>query len=103
MRKKYILFTFLLFSISAFSQEDVDSKKLEILEIYPNPVTTGRLFVNSKNSLPKDIEIFDVLGKKVLQVTIATKELNVASLTPGIYIIKIKEGELSAARKLIIK
>jgi hypothetical protein len=38
-----------------------------------------------------------------MQVTIAGKELSVASLTSGVYIIKIKEGDLRATRKLIIK
>jgi hypothetical protein len=44
-----------------------------------------------------------VLGKKVFQATINSKELNISSISPGVYIIKIKEGEATATRKLIIK
>jgi hypothetical protein len=51
----------------------------------------------------KEVAIYDVLGKKVLQSTMTSKELNVSSLSPGVYIIKIKEGEATATRKLIIK
>jgi len=47
--------------------------------------------------------IFDVLGKKVLQTTMSSKELNISNLTPGVYIIKINEGDATATRKLIVK
>jgi len=32
-----------------------------------------------------------------------SKELNISALSPGVYIIKIKEGESTATRKLIVK
>lgn len=73
------------------------------LSFYPNPVNTGKIYITSKSALDKDITIFDVLGKKVLQATINAKELSIASLSPGVYIIKIREGEATATRKLIVK
>ena len=113
MAKNYIYITslFLLFSSSLMAQENKDSavnskiqeQPFENLNIYPNPVVNDRVYITSKTTAPKDIEIFDVLGKRVMQITIPTKELNVSSLTPGVYIIKIKEGEQRATRKLIIK
>lgn len=113
MAKNYFYITslFLLFSLSVTAQDNKDGvltsksqeQPFENLNIYPNPVGNDRVYITSKSSAPKDIEIFDVLGKRVMQITIATKELNVASLTPGVYIIKIKEGELRATRKLIIR
>jgi hypothetical protein len=59
--------------------------------------------ITSKNMQSKDVEVYDVLGKKILQASITGKELNIASLTPGVYIIKVKEGDASATRKLIVK
>ena len=73
------------------------------LSFYPNPVSNGKIYITSKSSLDKDISIFDVLGKKVFQATLNAKELNIASLSPGVYIIKIREGEATATRKLIVK
>lgn len=113
MKKNYfytILFYF-LFSLSIQAQESKESSLItknqehpfENLSIYPNPVGNGRVFITSKTNAEKEIEIFDVLGKRVLQISITSKELNVASLSPGVYIIKIKEGEQRATRKLIIK
>lgn len=72
------------------------------LGFYPNPVNNGKIYITSKNNLEKEVVIFDVLGKKVLQVSQYSKEINVSSLSPGVYIIKIKEGDYTATRKLIV-
>ena len=40
--------------------------------------------------------------QKVLEIVITSKEVNISNLTAGVYIIKIKEGEATATRKLII-
>ena len=46
-------------------------------------------FPNFTWNLDKKVEIFDVLGKKVIDTTLYTKELNISNLNPGVYIIKI--------------
>lgn len=112
MKKKYFYIIFLitiLFSFSLYAQENksVTAAKnqeptIEGLSIYPNPVNSGKIFITTKSSLDKKVEIFNVLGKKVLETVITSKEVNVSTLSPGVYFIKIKEGEASATRKLII-
>jgi hypothetical protein len=103
-----LLFSF-LFSFNLQAQENkanVTSKSqeptIEGLTIYPNPTNTGKIFITTKSSLDKKVEIFNVLGKKVLESTTTSKEVNVSQLEAGVYIIKIKEGEATATRKLII-
>lgn len=76
---------------------------IEGLNLYPNPVNNGRVNIATKNDGEKGIMIFDLLGKKVLQVTLNSRELNVSNLTPGVYIIKISEENATATRKLIIR
>jgi hypothetical protein len=105
----YIILLFFSFSLSAFAQESKNmgaSKSqepiIEGLSLYPNPNNTGKVYITSKLNLDKKVEIFDVLGKKVIDTVLYTKELNISNLNPGVYIIKIKEGEASATRKLII-
>ncbi|MFI0427647.1 MAG: T9SS type A sorting domain-containing protein [Flavobacterium sp.] len=112
MKKNYtyiILLLVVLFSFSAQAQEGKTSvttktqePTIEGLTIYPNPVNSGKIFITTKSSLDKKVEIFNVLGKKVLETVITSKEVNVSNLTAGVYIIKIKEGDASATRKLII-
>ena len=99
----------IFFTISATAQDSKQLPKtqndtsIEGLNLYPNPVTNGKVYITSKKDLEKEIIIFDVLGKKVLQTTISTKELNVSNLSPGVYIIKITEEEATSSRKLIIQ
>lgn len=112
MVKNYFYIAFLLglfFTLSVSAQEVKQPSKLqetkviEALSLYPNPVSNGKIYITSKNDSDKEVIIFDVLGKKVLQAAISTKELNIATLSPGVYIIKINEGDASATRKLIVK
>jgi hypothetical protein len=108
----YILkcfFITLQFTLSVSAQEAKQQSKLqettviEGLNLYPNPVSNGKVYITSKNDSDKEIIIFDVLGKKVLQTTMSSKELNVSNLSPGVYIIKIDEDQATATRKLIVK
>ena len=112
MAKNYfyiITLLVLFFSVSASAQEAKQTAKLqetsiiEGLNLYPNPVSNGKVFITSKNDLDKEIIIFDVLGKKVLQTIISSKELGISNLSPGVYIIKINEGDATATRKLIVR
>lgn len=113
MIKKYLYLTLcvLFFSVASQAQENKsafdngnkqEQPAIEGLSIYPNPTNTGKIYISSKSSAEKRIEIFNVLGKKVLETVVTSKEVNISNLSPGVYIIKIKEGEISATRKLII-
>jgi hypothetical protein len=112
MAKNYFYITLLLgffFTMSVSAQDGKQNSKLqettviEGLNLYPNPVSNGKVYITSKNDLDKNIIIFDVLGKKVLQTTMSSKELNISNLSPGVYIIKIDEEQSTATRKLIVK
>ena len=112
MAKNYFYITFLLaffFTVSVSAQDSKqlpkpqESTSIEGLSLYPNPVTNGKVYISTKNDLEKEIIIFDLLGKKVLQTHLTSRELSVADLVPGVYIIKISEENASATRKLIIR
>ena len=107
---KYYLSALLLFvALSVSAQEAKQQPKaqentsIEGLSLYPNPVVNGKVYISTKEDLEKEITIFDVLGKKVLQTQLSSRELNVSSLSPGVYIIKINENQATATRKLIIR
>lgn len=109
MTKNYLYIATLLlcfFSLTVSAQENGRTQPgatIDGLNFYPNPVSSGKIYITSKSALDKEVTIFDVLGKKVLQATLNAKELNIATLSPGVYIIKIREGEATATRKLIVK
>jgi len=111
MIKNYFYITLLaaiFFTTSANAQDNKQPKtqedtSIEGLNLYPNPVTSGKIYISSKKDLEKEIIIFDVLGKKVLQTVISGKELNLSNLSPGVYIIKITEEESTSSRKLLVQ
>ena len=105
----YIILFFLMLSTTSVMAQDgkpaskVQENTIEGLSFYPNPATGGKIYISTKSNEDKQITIFDVLGKKVLQTTLSSRELNISSLSPGIYLIKIEEGDASATRKLIVR
>ena len=112
MAKKYFYITLLfvcLFSFGAIAQESKGSsasgkEPIEGLNIYPNPAKADRIYITTaKPTLSKEIEIYDMLGKKIMQLTLNGKEVNISGLNRGVYIIKVKEGEASATRKLVVE
>ena len=112
MKKNYfytILLLVFFFTLSSNAQEikpqpnPQANSVIEGLNLYPNPVSNGKIYISTKNDSNKEIIIFDVLGKKVLQTMLNSKELNISNLSPGVYIIKINENEASATRKLIVR
>jgi hypothetical protein len=73
------------------------------LSIYPNPVNNG--LVNLKSSLAgvKNVELFDMLGRNVLQTQLSGETLDVSSVGSGLYLLKVSIADRSSTTKLIIK
>lgn len=117
MNKIYVLFISIAFFLFSFTHECFGqgqlsatenltiSNKIEGLRIYPNPVLGDKLFITSDSKKSKAVTVFNVLGKKVLFeiITPNSQELDVSGLNPGIYVLRIKEDEVTASKKLIIK
>lgn len=102
MKKLYTLVFFLLVSIS-YGQNSKANGDIDGFKLYPNPVTNGKVYINTTENAPKKILIFDVLGTKVLEATLLGKELNLSDLNPGVYVLRVYEKDKVATRKLIIK
>lgn len=74
---------------------------IEGLNIFPNPADEI-LNITSNSTAEKNVQLFDLTGKKVLDVT-TVSQINVSSLKAGIYVAKINEAGKTATRKVIIK
>lgn len=81
----------------------VDEVSMGNLKIFPNPVSNGKLFIDSKTAGIKDVEMFNLLGQKVFNVKTNSQEINVSSLSKGAYVLKITEGANSNVKKIIIQ
>jgi len=74
---------------------------IEGLNIFPNPANDV-LNITSNSAADKNVQLFDLTGKKVLDVT-TVSQVNVSTLKAGIYVAKINEAGKTATRKVIIK
>lgn len=81
----------------------VKQNSISGLNVYPNPVTNGNLFITSNSNANKIVSIYDVLGKQVIKATVTNQAVNVSSLNSGVYIVKITEEGKTATRKLVIR
>jgi hypothetical protein len=79
------------------------NNSISSLSLYPNPVTNGKLFISSTSDLEKEVVIYTTLGQQVLQDKTVSEAINVSTLTPGTYFVKITEADLTTTKKLIIK
>lgn len=65
------------------------------LVVYPNPATSElNVDISDEYKGVKDIYVYNLLGQKVLQYDVLTNDVNmdVSSLTPGIYIVQLDNG-----------
>lgn len=91
------------FAVEAAVPGDDQEKEIEGFKMYPNPVTNGFLTITSTRNQQKNVRIYDVLGKEVMKTNMTSNTLNVSNLVPGVYLLKVVEGEQSTTRKLVIR
>jgi hypothetical protein len=72
------------------------------LKIYPNPAKNV-LNISSDSFEAKTVAIYNVLGAQVLSANVTNAPINVASLSRGIYVVKVTEEGKTATRKLVIE
>lgn len=81
----------------------VAKNEISGLNVYPNPVSNGRVFMNSANNEVLKVAVYDILGKQLLQKEVANGSLDVSTLSKGVYLMKVSEGSASSTRKLVIE
>ncbi|QNM85194.1 T9SS type A sorting domain-containing protein [Polaribacter pectinis] len=83
----------------------VDRNAIDGFATYPNPITDKRFTISSNSTNVKQVAIFNVLGKKVFTSTFSgnTKNVDIAGINSGIYILKVTENGKTATKKLVIK
>jgi hypothetical protein len=89
----------------AANSVSVESVDIEGLKIYPNPVSNGKITIETLNNSVKEIEIIDVTGKQIFKNIFSgsKNEINLEKINTGIYILKVIESGKTAITKLIVK
>jgi len=85
---------------STLSIDDVDTLDMRI---YPNPVDGNFVTILSPVNGTKYIQVFDIMGKRVMDTTINNDTLDVSSINSGFYMIKVTINGQSKISKLIVR
>lgn len=78
----------------------VSQNEIVGLQVYSN---NNLLFVTSDSSSDKNVVVYDMLGKVVVNETVSSQPINVANLSSGAYIVKVTEDGKTATKKLVIQ
>ncbi len=73
------------------------------LKLSPNPLTGNVLNVTSNSNAAKNVAIFDITGKQVVNTTTVNSTINTGNLTSGVYIVKVTEEGKTATKKLVVQ
>ncbi len=83
----------------------LDSKN-EIINIFPNPVVHNTFSIHLVNDTVSDISVFDIQGKLIYQNKFSKKTININRNNlgeKGLYFIKIKQGEITITKKIVLQ
>lgn len=79
-----------------------DNEKLD-MRIYPNPVNENFVTIISPVQGLKEIEVYSVTGRKLMDTRTYKSTLNLSSFNSGIYMVKVTINDQSKVSKLIIR
>ncbi len=76
------------------------------VEVYPNPsVGNFRVFVSMASSMATDMELYSIDGRKLQSKTIVQANgvinIDASSYKPGMYILKVRQGDFTKTFKLV--
>ena len=83
------------------STAGLNDNVLNNIKMYPNPANDYLNF-NTNSNENVDIQIFDILGKSVLNLDNVRNPVNVSELKSGVYFVQITLGTEKGTKKLII-
>ncbi|GGZ43477.1 hypothetical protein GCM10008088_00500 [Mesonia mobilis] len=70
-------------------------------KLYPNPVSGNILNVRMNDARETAYQIFDMMGKKVLQGNLSSSTIQVNGLSSGVYLLKLNDGQKEIVKKFI--
>ena len=92
-------------SITFVIDTGLTSGDYEILDmmVYPNPVDGNYVTILSPVEGLKEIQVFTVTGRKVMDTTINGNTLDVSSFNSGFYMLKVTINGQSKVSKLVVR
>jgi hypothetical protein len=80
----------------------IQQNEISGLRLFPNPAKDF-LYISSDNAEAKQLTIYDVVGKVVVNTKVTNGAVNVSALNRGVYMAKVIQEGKTASRKLVIE
>ena len=81
---------------------NIDNEILD-MRIYPNPVNENFVTIISPVQGLKEIEVYSVTGRKLMDTRTYKSTLNLSSINSGIYMVKVTINGQSKVSKLVVR
>ncbi len=69
-----------------------DSMLLEVI-LHPNPTNSGFVTIKSNQMGAVQAQVFDLLGKEVINTTVNNERMDVSNLNAGVYVVKLTQNK----------
>ncbi len=79
----------------------IEDQPLQVLSLYPNPAINVLQINNPNNVVIKQVQVYNLLGKEVLQMQDNNNTINVSGLQPGVYFVKLITQEGVRSFKMV--
>ena len=80
----------------------INDFNLSDLRIYPNPVNGDYVTIESSVSGEKNIEVYDITGKRLINTILNSDKLDISSVSSGVYLVKVTiQGQTKVSRLII--
>ncbi len=89
-------------TVSDFSLS-TNSFELSNFNLIPNPTNTGFVTIKSNQMGAVQAQVFDLLGKEVVNTVVNNERLDVSNLNAGVYVVKLTQNKNTTTKKLIIQ
>ncbi|MAH20234.1 MAG: hypothetical protein CMB96_02115 [Flavobacteriaceae bacterium] len=81
----------------------INNYENNLFVMYPNPSNTGFVNIKSNQIGAVQAQVFDMLGKQMIDTTVVNERIEVSSLNAGIYIVKLTQNDRTTTKKLILQ
>ncbi|ARV16093.1 chondroitinase-B domain-containing protein [Polaribacter sp. SA4-12] len=92
-------------TLSTLSNDEFTLSELGV-NLYPNPVNQGKLYIKRASNDFNTVNVFSVLGSKILQVQLNSndllEEIDLSSLNSGLYFVEISNGKEKAIKRILV-
>jgi hypothetical protein len=88
-----------------YAGDPLSTTDTEILDmrIYPNPVNGNYVTIQSPIQGLKEVEVYTITGRKLLQTVLTDDQLDVSSFNSGFYMVKVTINGQSKLSKLVVR